>query len=386
MTGIDERGQNTTGFIPELTGLRGVAALLIVINHITLVLPALNDIVLPWGTKLSYYTWLCGIAGMSLFFILSGIVIYYTYAGRILSTPLTGIKNFFVARFARLYPLYFVFIVVFFIWNLRLAPELLAPNLTSLPLFLAGMQSWIYGYIDGIEVLYLQGNANITWSVSTEFALYFFFVPFVFAVGRADLKKSLLLFSVAFILGIAFIYSVCYFPELTEWMSSIYPGHGSAHYVYLTYHSPYGRIFEFVTGWAVAMLYLERNKLSRLFRYLSCLAWFGSAALLVLSGGNVFDGWSHTFVSPCLMLFCFGLPYFGSRILRCKPLMFLGDVSYSAYLLHIVFVALLQYKGSDSSRILMTMSKFVGFTYLAAWISYRWFETPVRRKIRSLAR
>ena len=81
--------------IPELTGLRGLAALFIIINHLVLVLPFIKD------TKLCYYTTQCGVAGMSLFFILSGIVIftyvtaYFCY--RYFETPMRRIvRNFFM--------------------------------------------------------------------------------------------------------------------------------------------------------------------------------------------------------------------------------------------------------------------------------------------------
>ena len=372
------------GFIPELTGLRGFAALLIIVNHLILVLPALKDIVLPGGIKLSHFTLICGLAGMSLFFILSGIVIYYTYAQRILDRPVLGIKNFIVARFARLYPLYFVFIVFFFFWNLKNVPQMIAENLTSLPLFLAGLQSWVYGYINGTQVIYLQGDANISWSISTEFALYFFFVPLVFAVGRGSLRKALVLFASAFALRIAYVYAISRYACLTDWISSIFPGNGDAHLLYLTYHSPYGRIFEFVAGWAIAMMYIGRTGCGRSFKWLSVLSWICSALLLGLAVFDVFKGWSSMLISSCLMLFCFGLPCIGSCVLRSRLLMFLGDVSYSAYLLHIFFVVILQYWGTEHGKILETLAKFLLFTYVAAWISYRYFETPVRRKIRDV--
>ena len=45
---------------------------------------------------------------MPLFFVLSGFVIHYNYAQPVHAQPLRGTYNFFVARFARLYPMYFV--------------------------------------------------------------------------------------------------------------------------------------------------------------------------------------------------------------------------------------------------------------------------------------
>lgn len=65
------RGMKKT--IQELTGLRGVAALLILIGHSVAVAPVLKT----WPTApLMNVLTLCG---MSVFFILSGIVICYNY-------------------------------------------------------------------------------------------------------------------------------------------------------------------------------------------------------------------------------------------------------------------------------------------------------------------
>ena len=86
--------------IQELTGLRGVAALLILIGHSVGVAPVLKT----WPTApLMNVLTLCG---MSVFFILSGIVICYNYQAAVTDEPSRGIPRFFLARFARLYPLY----------------------------------------------------------------------------------------------------------------------------------------------------------------------------------------------------------------------------------------------------------------------------------------
>ena len=44
---------------------------------------------------------------MPLFFVLSGFVIHYNYAESIQTGGASALLNFFSARFARLYPLYF---------------------------------------------------------------------------------------------------------------------------------------------------------------------------------------------------------------------------------------------------------------------------------------
>jgi len=94
--------------IPSLTGLRGLAALLVVVSHaVDGVTPSFQGHAPVWWDEVSQ---LAGL-GMPMFFVLSGFVIHYNYSSSITSGGIRGLRDFFVARFARLYPLYFVFVL-----------------------------------------------------------------------------------------------------------------------------------------------------------------------------------------------------------------------------------------------------------------------------------
>ena len=85
-----------------LTGLRGVAAYSVLMAHAAAYAYPGAPIIPHYIHGLPYF-------GMSLFFVLSGFVIHYNYAGMFRTDGLAaGGKKFFIARFARLYPLYFV--------------------------------------------------------------------------------------------------------------------------------------------------------------------------------------------------------------------------------------------------------------------------------------
>ena len=87
-----------------------------------------------------------GELGVALFFMLSGFILFYTYQDN-LQTP-RDIYKFFVARFARLYPVYFLAILIGIPLHARLPADrelLIFPMLQSW-LGAAGT-FWLYGVI-----------------------------------------------------------------------------------------------------------------------------------------------------------------------------------------------------------------------------------------------
>src|SRR5258708_20022092 len=96
--------------IPALTGLRFVAALMVLIGHFV---EAMVRFPAPMPAWQVFLVSLPGL-GMPLFFVLSGFVIQYNYSEPIRTNGATGVWNFFVARFSRLYPLYICFIPFYF--------------------------------------------------------------------------------------------------------------------------------------------------------------------------------------------------------------------------------------------------------------------------------
>ncbi len=84
--------------LSPLTGLRFLAALAVVAYHLPR--PHVAAWALPLRSLLS-----CGFVAVSLFFLLSGFILAYTYltpAGALRGSP----RNFWVSRFARIYPAY----------------------------------------------------------------------------------------------------------------------------------------------------------------------------------------------------------------------------------------------------------------------------------------
>src|SRR5215831_11263584 len=91
-----------TAKIEALTSIRFFAAISVVFFHVGYM--ALAEWNAPLATVTSY-----GYAAVGLFYTLSGFVLAHTYLGR-----QTDLRAFYVARFARVYPLYLVALILAF--------------------------------------------------------------------------------------------------------------------------------------------------------------------------------------------------------------------------------------------------------------------------------
>src|SRR5690242_21024508 len=104
-----ERSVETGGMhtrVGKLTGLqamRGVAALLVVLHHAagTLALPKYADVAIAGGLLTPL-----GRAGVDLFFVLSGFVIYYVHRADIGRAQ--SFRRYMLRRLVRIYPTYWV--------------------------------------------------------------------------------------------------------------------------------------------------------------------------------------------------------------------------------------------------------------------------------------
>ena len=147
--------------IPSLTGIRGVAAVVVVAFHLQ-VTEGASALQGPVQTFVSH-----GYLAVDLFFVLSGYVMALNYQGLFATRRrVPDLRKFWLRRFARLYPMYFVGLA--FAWRISsLRPFIPLPKLFA---NLAMVQNWgPWGSIN-----------SPSWSISTE---AFAYLLFPFAVG-----------------------------------------------------------------------------------------------------------------------------------------------------------------------------------------------------------
>jgi len=182
------RSAERTPQLPALTGLRAVVALWVVLSHCAtwwrpgLIGPSALATVVADGQM-----------GVYLFFVLSGFILSYTYLAP--DRTFRGAwRGFYVARLARVYPVYLVALVCalipFFAWGSDLPTAVcrtsVPPALTVLATVLVAQQ-WLPGYA------YCLNPPG--WSLSVEAAFYLVFPVLALLIGGLSRRALALLLS-----------------------------------------------------------------------------------------------------------------------------------------------------------------------------------------------
>jgi peptidoglycan/LPS O-acetylase OafA/YrhL len=366
--------------IPSLTGLRGVAACSVLFGHAVNNVFSYEPILWPFSARFDYF-------GMSLFFVLSGFVIHYNYADLFHAKPLrVAIRQFFVARFARLYPLYAVAIFC------------------SLPMIPVPFSKWVVlSYLTMTQSWFNVEYAVFppVWSISTEWFFYLAFIPLTMVVVR--LRNTIAVFVV---LGIAVISGLSLVNALwrdqiialaTDWF-----WHGDPISVgmwgWLIYFMPYLRVTDFVAGMLMAQAYRMRDTDWMPSWLLPCaLLWIvivGMTSWLPRweSLETLVPNFLYVLAIAPLMLHVTVRKSWLSRALSSAPMIFLGQISYSTYIWSFFVMTMLggmfasahpitiQYVNSG-----LKIVAICGMTIVVAYGSYNLIEAPARRWIRKLA-
>jgi len=369
--------------LAPLTGLRGIAAYTVLICH------ALDYPPISYGSLTGYANF-----GMSLFFVLSGFVIQYNYGPAFRDkgfAPAT--RDFVIARFARLYPLYFIglFVSLSYVDNpifyKSMWMALAALTLTQTIFNAQGVTGDLLGY---------------SWSISTEVGLYLLFIALATTLTR--LKRPLLLAATVLLFGMGAMIAlynhqneILPFVPGYSWPTQVISAPGI---IWLLYFSPIAQSFAFLVGALIAQFYLRRVQHKPVASGLATWSIAACAAYCVIIGALGENRSSPAFnaiqpnlifvpaIAIVILLLCM-YETFWNKILSSRLLQTMGEISYSAYLLSaFVFVGLSRsFWFSTPAVISVTRTAYVvALTTALAYGSYHLFEAPLRTWIRSLAR
>jgi peptidoglycan/LPS O-acetylase OafA/YrhL len=334
--------------IPCLDGLRGIAALAVMLFHF-------NIFFLPQA-RLQDFVPFVGRAYLAVdfFFLLSGFVLAHVYGSLLAASWRPQCLRFARARFARLYPLFaittLVMAAVFALSHTPLIFVSFSSRSFALQPFL--LQQWASG---------LNWDYP-SWSISTEAEAYIFFA---FCSGLLLTGKHPRLIGAACLIAAAVI-------SLT---------HGGSLNTCVGIAALLRTLAEFSLGVLLYRAHLAEAKFPR---------WWAAVIALLLVGAARVTHLDFFMVGAFVCLIYFAAKATGpfERLLDSSPLVALGNWSYSIYLWHApthyaimaLFVALGYSVTSldlTSARLLL-LATGLAVVVLSAF-HYRYFEKPVRR-------
>jgi peptidoglycan/LPS O-acetylase OafA/YrhL len=399
----DVAGRMTAAPLPALTGLRFVAAISVVISH------AAHWIIYPQDNWPAYgkvlYDLLISASGigMPLFFVLSGFVIQYNYAARIRLGGRKAIKKFFIARLARIYPLYLL-VIAYALWVDRFAAN------STLPWFAVMVQSWFYKPFDGNGFVDALGpSISVTWSISTEWFFYCAFPLACLLIGRLKTRNAvagaaLTVGAIALTTMSIAIIEVDRINDIAAaWLGPLAGGgpYGKdSFFRWLLYFSPYSRIGEFLFGCLIAEFWMRGDPVPNARRggeMLTALALVIIATTYFAFFGLDRIAFFHTLgilhmsfgFAPGVGLLIFCCVRYDNGLVRLFSapwIVVAGEASYSLYLLHTIIIDTFP-KGRAGDPWLQPDKHLViciAACVTLSLVSWKLFEMPARHALRRL--
>jgi peptidoglycan/LPS O-acetylase OafA/YrhL len=367
------------GHIPALDGVRGLAALLVMIFHFG------RAEVPGRGAAAIGFVAQFGWGGVDLFFVLSGFLI----CGILLDTrDRPGfLRTFYTRRALRIFPLYFAFLAAYLFVFAPLLPG--ASNIYA-------RQQWLWLYVSNFDVAahgWYTGagsHANHLWSLAIEEQFYLL-APFAVLVFTRR--------------GLGRLAVVCGIGALALRVALAYAGYPGRWGYVLTFT----RVDALCLGALLALAARHGDWMRRLVppaRIVAPLAFAGVAVFAFVAGNFDSERWRTlelglpvlTIGFAALLVLAVGSPddAWVRRAFESRALRFLGIYSYSLYMWHPLVGAVIRRMGvrqasvvdalGSTGAVLVTLAVKIAAATLVALASYYVIERPfLKLKNRSRA-
>lgn len=314
-----------------------------------------------------------GAAGVQFFFILSGFILAYNYSSKLTEINRDSLMKFYRARFAKIYPVHvltFLIAAPFVIMTFN--PEgLYLIKLAFMSIInLLLVQSFVPN-----EGTYFNFN-GVSWTLSVEAVFYLTFPFLLWMFSKLKVAKH-----TVFTISVIGVVCVILFllnmsldenNEFLKWLLHIFP---------------VARLFEFSTGIILGLFFVKRNSgrgtskynIVTSLEFLSVGAFFAALWFSVGLDVGIVRG---VFFVPvwCLLIYVFA--HQGgvlSKLLSNKLLVYLGEISFSFYMIHQLIIRYYDFLGLDPSY------KFYICLVLSLAISaimFNYYEEPLRKRLR----
>ncbi|WP_443748277.1 acyltransferase family protein [Asticcacaulis solisilvae] len=375
----------------ELDILRGLAAFLVVAFHYKhfLTEDAINFDYdhLPFHTVLMPI-YVYGLMFVEMFFSISGYVFFWLYSEAV-SEKRLGAQRFFIARFARLYPLFFV--------------TFIAVAVMQLIFFGLYGQTYIYQHNTPLQfVLNLfmvhqwlphpeQTFNGPSWSLSVEVFLYILF----FTLASKRLNHPLILAGLAALaVGFNMTHSIENVSGIARGVASFFLG-GLAFHAVTALRMPGREVWQKRVSlgllWLLPCLWLLSYVRGQSALWDKMQAASPDNPLWTVFGSA---GFVYAVVPLTLLLFGLKQGQWEAKVLtpeRLHRFAWIGDISYSLYLIHFplqigIMILMAHYPFATRVAIFSSPLMLVAFLGVAAGLarlSFTYFEMPMREWIKT---
>jgi len=356
-------------YAPHIDGLRALAVLPVILFH--------ADFELFKG----------GYVGVDIFFVISGYLITNIIIFDLQKNAFS-IKDFYLRRSRRILPALFFVVLISLVLGIFIIPEseisFFSKQALSVVIFLSNFFFWK-------NTGYFSPNSDLqpllhTWSLAVEEQFYIFFPIFLLFVWKLKFKK--IFYILLTISGLSFLLSQLGGNFKIQNLNLNYPFFNLPFEIFwqagsANFYLPFGRIWELLAG-SLVSIYLFNYKINNRFKnnFLSLLG----VSLILISIFLYGDGIQYPSIFTLLpvvgtvliILFATNNTVL-NKVLSFKPIVFLGLISYSFYLIHQPMFAFNRiYFGVNLSFFHSLFIILVSF--ILAIFSWKFIETPFRQK------
>lgn len=353
--------------LAQITFTRFVAALTVVFFHY-------GNQVFPLNIALIEPTLKAGPVAVNYFYLLSGFIMAYAYFRPEQQNKFSA-KKYWIARFARIYPVYLLAFLLIAIGKIH------EPNfIPAIILNTSLLQAWIPEYALSLN--------SPGWSLSVEAFFYLCFPLLLIIIYRTGLKK-LSIFAVIFWLATQVLHT-----QLLN--SSAYSAHNTIHQ--FIYYNPMMHLNAFILGVIVGVIFKQQRSIIKALKPYSSLGIIITSTLIILliTFQESLSTWlgfkialTNGQIAPLFLLFIVFLALdksWFSRLMSHKWLVLLGEASFSLYILQRPLYGIYQRVIANRIELSETTHFYLYLILLiiVAILSFKLFETPARKILRKI--
>jgi len=358
--------QAEKNYHPALTGIRAIAAWMVFVHHF-------NFFHADTFGKPVYLFFSEMHVGVTVFFVLSGLLITLRYYDKAIDTG-QSFYEYMVKRFARLFPAFFLVVSANFIW--LLATHVYQNDFSGGWKYYLSTLTLVRGFFADPASVAVLSPVPQSWSLTVEECFYIL-CPLIFLLIRKNIRSFIFIPLMLVSIGLALTAFFTHFPF----------HHLFGNYRFLFNFTFFGRCIEFFAGIGLALLYKNLQPLKTKGSKYTITGMAGIcicvAGLAMLHTDEHYgDYFTAGIIINNIILPAGGIAvlFWGlltesniiSKLLSTKAFVLLGQSSYIFYLVHVGAFAIIVYTHITANPILY----FICLNVIAL-ILYLCFEKPL---------